>query len=614
MKIQKTAFGTFLFSAFFAFNALLGAAQKRPNVIIMLADDLGWRDISCAGSTYFKTPNIDALAQGGMRFTGAYSASPLCSPTRSSILTGCYPARTHITVPNGHVAEADIEGAESPRAVATSKATTPRAATRLNPKFKTIAQSMQTAGYATAFYGKWHLGSDPYIPENFGFETVVGGRQFSGPPYSTYFGPWDKGANMPDVKKGAHADDVITAEALKFIEKEHAEGKPFFICLWFFSVHAPFESKPELVKKYAALKDPQNPQHSPTMAAMINVLDANVGRVEQKLKELGIDKDTLIIFTSDNGGNMYNVVDNTTPTNNAPLAQGKGHPREGGVRVPLIVKYPPLVKAGALSSARVVSPDFYPTLLDIAGIAQEPEAHKDGADFKPALEGKPYERTAMLIHHPHNIPSTSIYEGPWKLTRFWYNGERQTHRHELYDLSKDVSEIKDVAAEHPDIVKAMSKKLDDEISRTNALKPLKNPNYKDGTECSWYAQDGAALSISKEGALKIKSKAGGSIAADDAPKSADGFIMEFEARSQKGAKLLICYEYTKGKERKIMRGTAENAQVKAGGAWQKLRVKISPEAQPKTVRIAFENAAELELKNIRPLSPDGSAMSGWWYY
>jgi len=580
----------------------------------MLADDLGWRDLSCTGSTYFQTPNIDALAAGGMRFTDAYAASPSCSPTRSSILTGCYPARTRITNPGGGSASEILEGQENDRAPRHEKVASATSATRLNLKFKTIAQSMKEAGYATAFFGKWHLGRDPHLPENFGFDTVVGGRHFSGPPFSTYFGPWAKDANMPDVASGAHADDVITTEAVQFIKKQHEAGQPFFIFLWFYSVHGPFESKEELVKKYAALKDPENPQRSPTMAAMIHVLDENVGRVEKALQELGIERDTVVIFTPDNGGNMYNVVDGTTPTNNAPLAQGKGHSREGGVRVPLIVKYPPLVKAGQVSGARVGSPDFYPTVLDLAGLPLEPETHLDGVNFKAALQGRPFDRPAMLTHQPHNMHSSSIYEGNWKLTRFWHHGDDHAHRNELYDLAADAGETRNLAPDHPDVVQRLSRILDTKIESTGALRPRKNLNFEGTAVGSWSGEDGARVSLTAPDILRVEGPAGGLITAHNGPVAREGFFVAFEARSPGGMHLEVLHGRGLGSKREVLPTPGAEAAVDAGGEWQPFKVFVDSSAKVTSVSLRLKSEGAVEIKNIRPLTPDGSPMSAYWYF
>jgi len=311
---------------------------------------------------------------------------------------------------------------------------------------------------------------------------------------------------------------------------------------------------------------------------------------------------------------MYNIVDGTTPTNNAPLAQGKGHSREGGVRVPLIVKYPPLVKAGQVSGARVGSPDFYPTILDIAGLPLEPEIHLDGVNFKAALQGRPFERPAMLNHQPHNMHSSSIYEGDWKLIRFWYYGESNAHRNELYDLANDAGETRNRAEDHPEVVQRLSEILDTKIEYTGALKPRINLNFRGMQQGSWSTENGSQVSLSAPDILRVEAPAGGLITAHNGPVPRDGFFVTFEARSEAGAHLEILHGQGHGSKRVVHHTSGAEAAVTAGGEWQHFKVFVDAKTRVTSVSLRFKEKGAVEIKNIKPLTPDGSPMSAWWYF
>lgn len=290
----------------------VSTAQGRPNVIFILADDLGWRDTAVYGSTFYETPHIDALAESGMRFTDAYSANCLCSPTRASILTGQYPARYGLTDATGHI-KGSHEHEEQTETFDDARAAGPSSINYLDPKVYTLGKAMKDAGYATGFFGKWHLGSQmEHWPESHGFEHVKGGRAHSGPPGKNgkrkFYPPFKCDTLPSDVPPDTHVDDLIADLAIDYMQDQQKKDKPFFVCYWAYSVHAPFQSKPELIEKWKQKVDPNNPQHSPTMGAMIEVLDSNVGRLLRFLEESGLDKNTIVIFTSDNGGNMYDVV------------------------------------------------------------------------------------------------------------------------------------------------------------------------------------------------------------------------------------------------------------------------------------------------------------------
>jgi arylsulfatase A-like enzyme len=486
------------------------AEPPRPNVLFILADDMGWRDSAVYGSTFYETPNVDRLARRGMRFTSAYAANPLCSPTRASILTGQYPGRLRFTTPAGHLPQEVLDPGIPESAPPTQKAVTPATRTRLPNSYLTYAERMKELGYVTGFFGKWHLGRDPYLPEAQGFDFVVGGREHPGPP-GGYFAPWPC-PTIPPKPAGTHICDTLTDEAIAFLQ-EHRD-KPFLMNLWFYDVHAPFEAKERLTETFREKVDPDNPQRCPTMAAMLKVMDQNLGRVLDTLDRLELTEKTLIIFTSDNGGNMYNRVDGTTPTNNHPLRGGKATIYEGGHRVPLIVSWPGHVAPDTVNETEpVTSIDYYPTLLDILGLEPAPGQILDGKSILPILEGgKSIDREAIFCHFPHyvpatgNLPSTSVRKGEWKLIRFYADGEDQEDRYELYHLTDDLGENRNLAKELPEKVRELDALIDEHLARTDPLVPFPNPEYRKSYD-GWSGNRHARLEI-EEGRLVIHSTGG----------------------------------------------------------------------------------------------------------
>ena len=295
--------------------------STKPNVVFILADDLGWADTTLYGHTkFYRTPNMERLAKRGMLFTRAYAASPLCSPTRSSIMTGLSPARTGITVPNCHLPQVVLQATPGTKAPASSKSIGPRPVTRLNTTYYTLAEALKDAGYATGHFGKWHLGPEPYSPLQQGFDTDV--PHWPGPgPAGSYVAPWKfKDFDADPGEPNQHIEDRMAKEALAFMTKH--KDRPFFLNYWMFSVHAPFDAKKALIEKYRGRANPNDPQRSPTYAAMVESMDDAVGTLLDALDRLGIAERTIIVFFSDNGGNMYDAVDGTTPTSNAPLRGG----------------------------------------------------------------------------------------------------------------------------------------------------------------------------------------------------------------------------------------------------------------------------------------------------
>lgn len=482
--VKRVAVALVFGAAWLAAERLSAAEERPPNIVFILADDLGWKDLACMGSPLYKTPNIDALRASGMLFTRAYSASPLCSPTRASILTGQYPARYGFTSPSGHENLASLKPVLSTRSAPWMPAIEVTSANRLDTAFVTYAERLKEAGYATGHFGKWHLGSEPYDPLHQGFDVDIPHTPAPG-PVSGYLAPWS--AWPGEGRPGEHLEERMAWEASEFIKKHRTE--PFLLNYWAFSVHAPYKARPEIIEKYKGKIPENSPQKSPTMAAMVEHLDNAVGTLVATLKETDLLDHTIIIFTSDNGGNMYDTVDGTTPTNNAPLRNGKGNIYEGGVRVPLIISWPGKVVPDSRSDALVSSVDFFPTILQMAGLKPDPQTPCDGSSLLPVLE-KPDAsvRDEIFCYFPHNVTATrnysaaSLLRGKTKVIRFFARHAGGTDKLELYDLEKDPGETTDLSAEQPELAKELNFILSGYLEKTRALIPPPNPAFDPGAE------------------------------------------------------------------------------------------------------------------------------------
>lgn len=470
--------------ACFSLPARAVDAERLPNIVFILADDLGWSDTTLYGGTkFYETPNIERLAARGMTFTRAYAASPLCSPTRAAILTGLSPARTGLTTPNCHLPEVVLEARPGASAPPGDKAIPPKPVTRLKVDYRTLPEALKEVGYATGHFGKWHLGAEPYSPLEHGFDVDL--PHHSGPgPAGSYVAPWKfkDFDHDPDVPH-QHIEDRMAEEAVAWMEQQ--KGTPFFLNYWMFSVHAPFNAKQGLVEKYRERVDPDDPQRSPTYAAMIESMDDAVGTLLNALDRLEIADETLVIFTSDNGGNMYNEIDGTTPTSNVPLRGGKATMFEGGTRVPCVVAWPGLVEAGTRNDTAIQSEDFFPTILAALGIKPAPDQHFDGSSFLPALKGEELSREPLFQYFPHAPgvpdwlpPSVSVHHGDWKLIRIFHGGEDGKHQHLLYDLTEDLGERNDLSQACPEIVQELDGLIEAFLVETQAVRPVPNPRFE----------------------------------------------------------------------------------------------------------------------------------------
>ncbi len=493
-----------------AFSGLSEASEPlRPNIIHIMVDDLGWRDLSIYGSETFHTPNIDALAERGIRYSNAYSASPLCSPTRASTLTGQTAGRIRFTRAHGHVGQAVLDPREADSDFPGYPMTTPGSRTRLPLNTPTIARVLKEQGYHTALMGKWHLGHEPYIPENYGFDVVIGGRGTPGPPQGRFFGPWDEVANLPEVEGHPNVDDVLGDEAVKYIER-HAD-EPFFLALWPYNVHAPFQGRPEEIEAYSAAAESARYQRLPTMASMVKTLDDNVGKVMSALERLNLIDNTIVIFTSDNGGNMYNRPEGENPTSNYPLRAGKGNNYEGGIRVPLIVSWPGQIAFNTVTDAVNISYDFFPTVLDVLDISAPEGWHLDGKSALPVWRGeKGFERGPVYtvftsnMPMPGNIANVAMRDGKWKLLRFFHTGRNQEDEYELYDLSVDVGETRNLAFVYPETTSRMAEEMVRHLQESATLLPRLNPDYDpDLILGGFQVVGGGILAGGKESAAKF---------------------------------------------------------------------------------------------------------------
>jgi len=459
------------------------SVADRPNVVFILADDLGWSDTTLYGTTkFYRTPNIARLAERGMTFTRAYSSSPLCSPTRASILTGQSPARLGITSPNCHTPKIVLKASETASGPPHRFSTIPDSVSRLDTSYYTLAEMLRDHGYATGHFGKWHLGPEPWSPLEHGFDIDLPHHPGPGPAGS-YVAPWkfkdfDHDRDIPDE----HIEDRMAKEAVAFMEQHSNE--PFFLNYWMFSVHAPFDAKQSLIDEYRKEVDPNDPQRSPTYAAMIESMDDAVGTLLDTLDRLQIAERTIIIFASDNGGNMYNEVDGTTATSNTPLRGGKATMYEGGVRGPAIVVHPGAIKAGTRSDDIIQSSDFYPTLLEMLSLNARPNQTFDGISIVPALKGASLGRRAIFTYFPHAPgvpdwlpPAISVHECDWKLIRIFHGGDDGRHRYKLFNLKDDLSEEHNLADRFPERVKQLDELIEQHLVETQAARPLPNPKF-----------------------------------------------------------------------------------------------------------------------------------------
>ncbi|WP_139956915.1 sulfatase [Flavicella sediminum] len=446
--------------------SLFFAQTEKPNFVFLLVDDLGWGDFGCYGASFNETPNIDKLASEGMLFTNAYAACTVCSPSRAAILTGKYPARLQLT---------DwIDGHKYPYA----KLKVPDWKMKMGPKEVLLPEALKEEGYNTAFLGKWHLmpegqaDFEEHYPTNHGFDVNIGGREWGAPKGpGKYFSPFDM-PNLDNGKPGDFLTDKLTDAAVSILDTINKQN-PFLLYFSYYTIHGPVMAPPELVKKYKqkakTFTNSKNEYMDPARAGMVEKLDVSVGRLMAKLQDLGIDDNTVVILTGDNGGNY----DETTNG----LKGFKGFSHEGGTREPFLVKWPNKIKAGTVCKEKVMGTDFYPTMLDLAGLKLRKKQHMDGVSMLPLLTGKRKElkRKTLYWHYPHyhrTKPYGAILDGDWKLIEFFEEGNL-----ELYNLKDDPFESNNLAATESSKAKSLLKKLKKWRVSVGAQMMEVNPNY-----------------------------------------------------------------------------------------------------------------------------------------
>ncbi len=507
--------------------------KKKPNILFFLVDDLGWTDVGCYNSSFYETPNIDTLAESGVRFTDAYAACHVCSPTRASILSGKYPATINLT-----------DWLPGRKEFPFQKLSNAKINQNLPYKEVTIAEALKDEGYKTAIIGKWHLGENPSNPIAHGFDTHLPNWAW-GWPNKGYFAPFGlKG--FEDSEKGDYLTDRLTDEAIKYIESN--KNNPFFLYMSHYAVHDPIQGRKDLVKKYKEkLKEidrnddynyilegnpdnPKNPSkdelqkliHTPDFApykilpnrtfkikqkqdniefaGMVESVDQSLGRIIKKLDELGIDDNTIIFFYSDNGGmsaaNVGNPkriiptdkLDLAFSTSNLPLRGAKGWLYEGGIRVPLIVKWPGIGKKGVNCSTPITSVDMFPTILNMIGAKEKIGNDKEGVDFSPLIKGKTIKKRPIYWHFPHysnhgmQSPGGSIRDGDYKLIEYFENGTVQ-----LFDLKNDIGEQNDLSKIEVEKTKELKEKLYKWREDVNAQMMKPNPNYDSSIKANEYS-------------------------------------------------------------------------------------------------------------------------------
>jgi arylsulfatase A-like enzyme len=615
--------------------AVLRASElptKKPNVVLFLVDDMGWMDCGAYGSQYYKTPHMDAFAGQAMRFTDAYSM-PLCSPTRASILSGQYTSRHGVTSAVGHTKP--VMASMQEKAPPNAPWLMPESGSYLEPSQYTLAEALRDAGYKTAHIGKWHLGlTEPHWPEAQGFDFTFHCHPDAGPP-GKYFSPYgvtspgsanaqDKRVksllgNISDGPEGEYIVDRQAAEAEKFIEAN--KDRPFFLNLWCYGVHGPWGHKEAYTAEFAKTTDPRGTQGNPIMASMLRSVDECFGRILARLDSLGLAENTIVIFTSDNGGNNHSnsgedaktrgekASDPTLldwrkwaggkpPTNNAPLRDGKGRLYEGGTRVPLMVRWPGKIAPATTSDAIVGCIDIYPTVLELAGLPLPAHQKIDGVSYQPVLRGTgKLKRDAYFIWFPHLVPGVSVRQGDWKLIRrFTERPADYEGVHELFNLKEDLGETKNLAAQMPDKVKALDKLIDAFVHDTGALYPKPNPDYKPRPPAPQPAAakasvDPAAGLIPKfctlainNGVARVEANGRTPFLGTAQVKATGPLTLILRARSTTGGPCKLQWT-TKGQAEFPESGQTVEFTLPAGESWQEVKVDIPLSGELRITRL-----------------------------
>lgn len=491
--MKRVALSYSLFAMGMFAPGAIQAKEKPVNVLFILVDDYGWKDTSCGGSVYYETPNVDRLASQGIMFTQGYAACQVSSPSRASIMTGKFTARHGITDWIG-----EASGTDWRKMGRHSKLLPAEYKWSLSKDELTLPEALREGGYRTFIAGKWHIGGEGSSPEDHGFDINVGGYE-AGSPVGGYFVPYNN-PKLKDGPKGENLSMRLADETNNFIENHVKNNKkqPFFAYLSFYAVHAPIQTTKENWKYFRdkadslGIKDNgfkvdrtlpvRQTQDNPVYAGLIKQMDDAVGAVLDKLEELGLMENTLIVFTGDNGG--VSSGDNYS-TSCLPLRGGKGRQWEGGLRVPYIIKAPGKTQEGRTSDVPVIGTDFYPTILDFAGLPMHPEQHVDGVSLKPLFCGGKIPSRSFYWHYPHygnqgGEPSSVIRDGDWKLIHYYEDG-----RNELYNLKIDSTESEPLNIQYPEKVDYLCKKLSVWLTDVGANYPSADPEYDPKKEAEY---------------------------------------------------------------------------------------------------------------------------------
>lgn len=441
--------------------------SRSPNIVFVLVDDLGWSGLPSYGNEFHETPNIDRLVADGMRFTNAYAAASVCSPTRASIQSGQYPPRVGVTD--------FITGHWRPY----EELRVPTNRTQyLPPDVLTVGELMQEAGYVTGFFGKWHLGNEDeaFLPHEQGYDSMLVSRG------GGHFDMQDNLTPTKEVAEDEYLADILTDESVEFIMAN--SGKPFFLFLSHYAVHVPLQAEEKLIEKYRRKEEPDSGVNHPIYAAMVEHVDQSVGRILKTLDAEGIAGNTLVIFYSDNGAVLETFYSGEAVTTNAPLRAGKGYIYEGGIRVPLIVRWPGVVEPGTVSEDIITSADILPTVAEAAGMQEKPDAVIDGRSIVPALKAERNDRERSIYwHYPHyhfGDPAGAVRSGDYKLIEFFDDGQI-----ELYNLREDIGEQNNLVAERPEKAREMQEDLAAWRASVGAEMPVDNPEFDPERRHEW---------------------------------------------------------------------------------------------------------------------------------
>ena len=458
--------------------SLPAQADKQTNFLFFLVDDMGWADIGANGSTFHETPHIDRLAKSGMRFTQGYAAGSVCSPTRASIMTGKHPVRVDIT---------DWIPGQPNRPI--NPLLHPEDRHSLPLEEVTLAEALKQHGYQTFFAGKWHLGKEGEWPTDQGFDMNIGGHHKGSPP-GGYYAPWTNPA-LKAKRKGEYLTERLTEESAKFLESRD-KAKPFLLYLSYYNIHTPIQPYKKRIEHYKSKAEKsfagltpfevehdgktRTRQDNPALASMVAAVDDSVGALLDKLEELKLDDNTVVIFFSDNGG--LSTLGRIGPGCNLPLRAGKGWLYEGGIREPTLIRAPGVTQPGSVSDKPMISMDFFPTMLDLAGLPLQPKLHVDGRSLLSQLKGNDSGQRTLHWHYPHYHgsswkPGASIRDGDWKLIEFYHY-----NNFELYNLAKDPGERTDLAKRNPRKAAKLRAKLSAWQKQMKAKMPVPNPDYK----------------------------------------------------------------------------------------------------------------------------------------